>query len=155
MSFKSSRSRIAPEELVFETIEVGMTIPELKKNPTSISLFMFSAALWITHRAHFDQAYQRSVGHKNVLIHGPLQAGYLIQMVTDWIGESGELSKMTYRHHKAAYLGDELTSMGIIRDKRVEDGKGRMELDLWIENQEKAKVTSGAATVYIPLKKPD
>lgn len=148
-------ARLAPLEPIFEEVDKGMNIPPLEKKPSSIDLFMFSAALWITHRAHFDQDYQRSVGHKDILIQGPLQAGYLIQMITDWLGDSGELRKLSYRHHMSAYSGDMLTSRGRVRNKRIEGGKGCLELDLWIENENMDKVTSGAATVYFPLKKPN
>ena len=155
MSSKNWQSVMASREPVaFEDVEVGLSIPPLVKKPTTLSVFMYCAAMWLTHRIHWDQAYARSEGHRDVLVVGPLQAAYLMQMITDWLGEDGTLRKLFYRHHLEAIPGDVLTCTGNIKDKREEDGKGCLELDLLIENQNKEKVTSGTATVYIPMKHP-
>lgn len=153
MSSKASeQSGTRPEGPVFDDVELGTNIPTLVKRPTVVTLFLFGAAAWITHRIHYDQAYARSLNLKDVLVQGPLQAGYLVQMVTDWLCENGTIRKLTYRHHTPAYPGDVLTCTGKIKDKRVEDGKGCLDIELSIVNQNTEKVISGVAVVYIPMR---
>ena len=145
---RKTRDRATPRKPVFETLAKGMALPQLVKRPTTMSVFMYGAANWIYHRVHYDQDYARSVGLRNVVVHGTQQASYLVQMITDWLGENGILKKLSFRHHLPAYPGDVLTCSGIIRDKRTEDGYRCLVLDLAIINQDNEKTTSGTATVY-------
>ncbi len=143
---------VTPTEVIFDDVKVGTAIRPLVKKPTTVSLFMFSAAMWLTHRIHFDYNFARSVGLKDIVVHGPLQGSYLVQMITDWLGENGTLRRLSYRHHTPAFPGDVLTCTGVVKDKRAEYGKGCLELDLLIENQNKERLTSGEATVYVPMR---
>jgi hydroxyacyl-ACP dehydratase HTD2-like protein with hotdog domain len=147
---RKTRNKAAPRKSLFEKLAVGMALPQLVKRPTTMSLFMYGAANWVYHRVHYDQDYARSVGLRNVVVHGTLQACYLVQMITDWLGENGRLKKLSFRHHQPAYPGDVLTCRGIITDKRTEDGRGCLVLDLAIVNQENQKTTSGTASVWFP-----
>jgi hydroxyacyl-ACP dehydratase HTD2-like protein with hotdog domain len=151
---RKTRDKAAPRKPLFETLAVGMTLPQLVKRPTTMSLFMYGAANWVYHRVHYDQDYARSVGLRNVVVHGTLQACYLVQMMTDWLRENGILKKLSFRHHVPAYPGDVLTCSGLIKDKRTEDGNRFLVLDLTIVNQDNQKTTSGTATVYLFEKQP-
>jgi len=154
VSNSDTQSIIAPEGPAFEDVTVGMKLPQLVKRPTPVSLFMFSAAIWMPHRLHYDLEFARSVGLKNIIVHGPLQIGYLIQMITNWLGENGTLKKLSYRHHASAFPGDELTCKGVIAATREEGGKGCVDIELTLENQDKDLLVSGTATVIIPTKRP-
>ncbi len=153
MSSEECKSGMTHKEVTFEEVTVGTNIPSLVKRPTTVSLFMFGAVTWITHRIHFDYNFARSRGLHDVVVHGPLQAGYLIQMITEWLGESGTLRKLSYRHHMPAFPGDVLTCTGVVKDKRAEDGKGCLEVELLIKNQHDERVSSGTATVHVPMKR--
>ncbi len=142
---------MADRQITFEDASVGMAIPALVKKPTTVGLFMFAAAVWLTHRIHYDREFARSVGLKDIVVISSLQFSYLIQMINDWMGESGTIRKLSYRHHAPAFQGDVLTCSGTITEKRVEDGKGCLTIDLLIENQNKQKITSGNAIVYVPM----
>ena len=139
-------------QVTFEDITTGMKLVPLVKKPTKVNLFRFGAVTWITHRIHFDSDFARSLGLKDVIVHGPLQTCYLIQMITDWLGENGTVGKVSYRHHRPAFAGDVLMCTGVVKDKRIEGGKGCLEIELLVENQNKEKLTSGTALVYIPVK---
>jgi hydroxyacyl-ACP dehydratase HTD2-like protein with hotdog domain len=148
VNIRKTRDRAAPRKPVFKTLAKGMALPQLVKRPTTMSVFMYAAANWVYHRVHYDQDYARSVGLRHVVVHGTLQASYLVQMITDWLGENGTLKKLSFRHHLPAYPGDVLTCSGIIKDKRTEDGQRCLVLDLTIVNQDNEKTTSATATVY-------
>jgi acyl dehydratase len=146
----STRKGVAPRMPAFESLKKGMRLPHLIKQPTTMSLFMYGAANWVYHRIHYDQDYARSVGLRNVVVHGALQASYLVQMIVDWLGENGTLKKLSYRHHVPAYPGDRLTCSGVIKEKRIEGGNRWLVLDLAIVNQDNETTTTGTATVCFP-----
>jgi hydroxyacyl-ACP dehydratase HTD2-like protein with hotdog domain len=77
--------------------------------PDEVSLFLFSAATWLPHRIHYDRDYAMSEGHRDLLVHGPLQGSYLVQMVHEWLAQrGGVLESFRYRHVAPAYVGREL-----------------------------------------------
>ena len=46
-----------------------------------IALFRFSALTWNSHKIHYDKAYAQHDGHENILVHGPLQATILLDLL--------------------------------------------------------------------------
>jgi hydroxyacyl-ACP dehydratase HTD2-like protein with hotdog domain len=77
--------------------------------PDEVSLFLFSAATWLPHRIHYDRDYAVSEGHRDLLVHGPLQGSYLVQMVHEWLAErGGVVQSFRYRHIAPAYVGRQL-----------------------------------------------
>src|ERR1700728_34407 len=83
--------------------------------PDEVSLFLFSAATWLPHRIHYDRDYAMSEGHQDLLVHGPLQGSYLVQMVHEWLAQrGGVLESFQYRHVAPAYVGRELLCRAII-----------------------------------------
>ena len=150
MNKRKTRDKEVPPGPLFETLAVGTRLPQLVKQPTTISLFMYGAANWVYHRVHYDQDYARSVGLRNVVVHGTLQASYLVQMITDWLGQSGILKKLSFRHHQPAYPGDVLTCSGVITNKCTKNGNCCVVIDLAVVNQDNEKTTTGTATVCFP-----
>jgi 3-methylfumaryl-CoA hydratase len=60
----------------------GFTVVE-KVHPDPVLLFRYSAAGGISHRIHYDLDYARTVeGYPNLIVHGPLQAIMLADLVT-------------------------------------------------------------------------
>ncbi len=153
MNMEDSRLGLTSKYPVFEEVQEGMTLPTLVKQPTNVTLFMFRAALWITSRIHYDSQFIRSKGYKDVIVHGPLQVSFLTQMITDWLGENGTLRKMSWRNQASAFPGDVLTCSGVIKSKHTEDGKGCLQLDLALENQNQERLVTGTATVYVPMRR--
>lgn len=60
----------------------GFTVVETV-HPDPVLLFRYSAAAVLSHRIHYDLDYVRTVeGYPNLIVHGPLQAIMLADMVT-------------------------------------------------------------------------
>ena len=122
------------------------------KRPNEVQLFLFSAVTWDTHRTHWDIPY--SVNEESlpgILVHGHLQGTFLTQLVTDWVSPHGRLAEIEYQNRGMAIPGDELTCRGKVTGKRQEDGKGLIDLDVWIEKQTGDVTTTGKATAEVPL----
>jgi hydroxyacyl-ACP dehydratase HTD2-like protein with hotdog domain len=122
--------------------ETGTEIPIRHYAPTALDLFKFSASAWLLHRIHYDTPFTvEHDGHPGLLIHGPLQGVYLVQTAENWLGDTGRLASVSYRHLAPAYLGDSLEVGGTVVGSD-EDG---IDLELWARRSDGAITTTGKA----------
>ncbi|MDP6182957.1 MAG: hypothetical protein QF609_04005 [Gammaproteobacteria bacterium] len=127
-------------------IKVGDRLPEREFTPTNVSLFFYNAAIWNAHRIHYDEKYTTGVeGHPGVVIDGPLQGDWLCQAVVEWMGEDGELVEFEYSNRKACYLGDTLTSGGVV--KAIDSERGEVTLEIFVADAEGNVTSPGGAVV--------
>ena len=107
---------------------------------------MYNAAVWNAHRIHYDETYTTEVeGHPAIVIDGPLQGDWLSQVALNWVGARGSVLNFSYTNRKASYLGEVLTSGGVI--SAIDLHKRSVELTLFIKNEAGEVVTPGTATV--------
>jgi 3-methylfumaryl-CoA hydratase len=93
-----------------EQLEPGTELAAAVRTPTSMEVFLYSAAVWLPHRVHYDHPYTTETeGHKDLLVQGPLQGIYLEQLVRGAIGPGWELESFRYRHRAPAYVNEPLT----------------------------------------------
>jgi hydroxyacyl-ACP dehydratase HTD2-like protein with hotdog domain len=78
-------------------------------DPDGLDLFLFSAALWLPHRIHYDLEFARSEGHAGLVVHGPLQVARLLELAALW-RDGGETRFVSaeFRHVSPACVGDRL-----------------------------------------------
>jgi len=130
------------------SIAVGADLPSREHTATNVSLFVYNAAVWNAHRIHYDERYTIDVEHHpGVVIDGPLQGDWLSQVVLNWIGDRGVMTRFSYSNRTAAYLGETLTSGG--RVTSIDPESGTIELELFIENERNEVITPGSATVVL------
>ncbi len=131
----------------FEGIEVGTEIPPLIKNTTRRQLFMYSAATWDLQPGHYDRAFAQSHGFKDVYLDGPMNAAFMVQLITDWVGIHGTLRKLGLAYRAMVFPGDRLTCTGKVTKKYVKDGVDFIECEIQLRNQDGETVALGRATV--------
>jgi 3-methylfumaryl-CoA hydratase len=79
------------------------------EQPTTRTLFQFSALTYNAHRIHYDKDYARDVeGYPDLVVHGPLQALYLAEAMRRWCRSSGRPAPVFCRYRLLAplFLGD-------------------------------------------------
>lgn len=129
-------------------LTVGDLLPQRVHEPTSVSLFLYNAAVWNPHRIHYDEAYAIEVeGHNGVVVDGPLQGDWISQVVVNWLDTGDELMRFSYSNRGVAYLGEQLTSGGKVA--AIDVAASLVHLDLWVMNQANAVITPGSATVFL------
>jgi hydroxyacyl-ACP dehydratase HTD2-like protein with hotdog domain len=91
---------------------------EHRWEPDDIELFLFSAALWLPHRIHYDLEFARSDGHRGLVVHGPLQVARLLEAASAWSREAGgRIAGAEFRHVAPAVVGDSIRlSLDLIGD---------------------------------------
>jgi 3-methylfumaryl-CoA hydratase len=85
-------------------------------DPDERLLFRFSALTFNAHRIHYDLPYARGEGYPALVIHGPLTAVLLADLVARECGQP-RLRHFSFRARNAFFLGDRIRLVG----KRVED----------------------------------
>ena len=117
-----------------QNVQVGESLSERTFEPSSVSLFLYNAAIWNPHRIHFDEIYTTQVEkHPAIVVDGPLQGDWLSQMATEWIGDNGELVELEYSNRRAAYLGQRLRASGEISAVERDAGLGTLTLQITSE----------------------
>jgi acyl dehydratase len=125
------------------SLKIGDEIPELIKHPTTRQLVQYAGASGDFYEIHYDQEFARSVALPGVILHGLLKAGYLGQLVTDWLGDRGALKTFEVSYRGLDVPGQPYRCRG--RVTRVDGNE--VELEIWGEDPEGNKTTVGTATV--------
>ncbi|MGE0824535.1 MAG: acyl dehydratase [Candidatus Binatia bacterium] len=140
----------AGQQVYFEDVIEGMALPPLDKTPSNTLLFLYSAITWNPQRIHFDKDFTLSEGYRDIVVHGPLRGAFLSQLLTRWVGDGGMLKKLSYANRDIAYVNELLRCKGVVTRKWVEDDKGLVECEVWVENEQGVQLTPGHATVLLP-----
>jgi len=135
----------------FEDIEVGTWLPHLVKEITLFTILKWAAAVNDYGPHHFDYQFAtRMLGLPNVIVHGPQNTAFLAQLVTNWLGGEGVLSKHYAEMRGNVFPGDTLTFQGRVDKKYIVEGSNFAEVESWAENQDGRRVMLGRSTVILP-----
>ena len=104
-------------------MQVGDAIPALVKNPTTRQLVKYAGASGDYYEIHYDHHFAVKSGLKDgVIVHGLLTAGWLAQLMTDWLPSPLALKKFGVSYRAMARAGDTITCTGTIVSKYEKDG---------------------------------
>lgn len=140
------------KQLFYEDVPEGGDIPVLVKQPTSRQLVMWAGASTDFYQIHYDKDFALSKGLPGVIVHGQLVAGFLGQMLTDWVGDEGFVRNLSCSYKGMNFPGDTVTCRGKAVRKYVENEQGLVECNIWAENGKAEKTVTGRAVVALPLK---
>ncbi|MCL6452514.1 MAG: MaoC family dehydratase N-terminal domain-containing protein [Alicyclobacillus sp.] len=96
---------------------VGEALPELVKPPvTQIQLVQYSGASGDFNPIHTVEAFAKAAGLGGVIAHGMLTMAFVGQMLTDAIGERGQLLEFGVRFRGMVRPGDVITCRGTVTE---------------------------------------
>ena len=102
-------------------------------------------------RVHWDNAFtQRLLGLPGAYDLGPERCSWLIQGMTDWIGDNGRLTKLEAKYLKFNYMGDVTWVQGKVTDKFERDGKGFVRCALECVNHRDEVTATATAEAELP-----
>ena len=135
-------------QIYYDDVNVGQEIPTLQKFVNTVNITMYCSTVWLMDRIHFDYPFatQRR-GLPNIVAPGNMAGDYYVQLLSGWAGEMGNLRKMSIQFRNFMLPGDTLTCGGKVTGKYVQDGKGFVELDLYIKNQNDITCVPGKGCV--------
>jgi acyl dehydratase len=81
-------------------VEVGQELPFRTIHVNRASLVQYTGASLDRNRIHWDERFARSVGLPDVIAHGMFTMGTVINVVSDWVGDSGRVVEYGTRFNK-------------------------------------------------------
>ena len=149
------------QKLYWEDVEVGSDINPLSKVASSQMLVKWAGASGDFNPLHYEDSFAASQGVGKPIIHGQLKRAWLVQLITDWIGEQGTLKKLSCQFRGMDYPrlmrtlttpqeGETWWCKGKVTKKYVEGNEHYVDCDIWVENGKGEVTTPGKATVVLP-----
>lgn len=131
-----------------EMPRVGERLPAQLRNPDEVSLFLYSAATWNAHRIHVDAGYAALEGHHGLVVHGPLQGQWLVDLVQNWAGGGAWVRSLRYRNLRPAHVGQKYTVAGCVASTSQRDGMLDIECEAWVE-ADGVRLTEGSLVIGV------
>lgn len=131
-----------------DAVVEGMSLGPLTRSPDAMDLFLYSAAVWLPHRIHYDEPYTTDVeGHPALLVQGPLQGVYLTQLLGHSFGDAVELRRLRFRHRAPVHVGQTLVCRGVVT--AVDVAARTVACGLWTELEDGRRATVAEAEVVL------
>lgn len=134
----------------YDQVNVGDDIPPLSVELNQMMLWIYAGASGDFNPIHVDKEFGEKVGLGGTIAHGLSSMARMGRCVTDWIGDPGELKRLKVRFSAPAKPGDTVTFKGRVTEKKEEDGKKLVVLEVTAENQDGAQIlTRGEAVAEL------
>ncbi len=151
------------KQLYWENVEVDSEVTPLPKVATSRMLVKWAGASGDFNPIHYEDSFAKASGLGRTVLHGALKRQWLIQLMTDWVGEGGTLNKFSCQYRAFDYPrlmktmtepheGETWWCKGKVTKKYVENDKHYVDCDIWLENGNGEVTAPGKATVILPSK---
>jgi acyl dehydratase len=142
---------MAKQPVYYDDLSVGDAIPTLVKQPTTRQLVKYAGASGDYYEIHYDHEFAVKSGLKDgVIVHGLLTAGWMAQLLTDWLPSPTALKKFGVSYRAMARPGDTVSCKGTIIKKYDQGGEHLVECEISAENQRGDKCAIGNATAALP-----
>ena len=150
------------KKVSWDRIDVGLELPPLAKVATTQMLVKWAGAVGDFNPLHYDDHFAAKEGVGTRIIHGELKRAWLVQLMTDWIGEEGTLRKLSCQYRALDHPrqmktplepeeGETFWCRGKVINKYMEGDHYCVDCQIWVENGRGEVTTPGQATVILPL----
>jgi len=124
-------------------------IPALVVVPDRMQLFMFSAATWNRHRIHYDKDEALAEGLPDVVVQRALLGDFLARMLTDWLGDAGDIRRLSWRVVGSALPDVALSCTGNVVALEQAQGVRLARCDLRLDTEAGDAIATGDAIVRL------
>jgi acyl dehydratase len=135
---------MADTRLTFDDVQVGDEAPSFTHALTRTDLVQYAGASGDFNPMHHDEVAARAAGLPSVFGHGMLSMGILGKAITGYAG-IGNLTSYKVRFTKQTWPDEVLTTKVVVADKRVEDGRKLVVLDVSLANADGELKVQGEA----------
>jgi acyl dehydratase len=117
-------------QIYFEDVNVDDELPPVEKLPTEDLAIEYFGRDNPTNPAFSDAEAGRRIGVGGALVPGNLKLTWLVQFASDWAGTEGQVLGLRAVFRRPDVAGRPLTLAGRVVDKRQEDGRNIVELEV-------------------------
>lgn len=128
-----------------DTLTIGQRLPELVKEIPQRRIDAYSGVR--PNYIHSDEVFARKKGFRAPLAQAMMSTAYVSELMTRFAGAGfvkGGRMAMTFI--KPVLAGDTLTVHGVVKETQPEDGRTRVIVEVWCENQHGEKTAVGTAS---------
>jgi acyl dehydratase len=140
-----------PAETAGADIEPGTPIPPLTKVAHQDQMSVFSGVNKQWTNIHTSVAIARAAGFRDTLAQGAMETCWLGEMLLRFFGEAwlrtGWIKNV---YIKPVFRGDRITCRGVVTGREEVDGRTRLKLEVWLENQDGVMTAAGWASAELP-----
>ena len=107
----------------------------------------------VVERVHWEDLWAKRIGNPAAYDFGRMRSAYLMELVTNWMGDDAWLWKISNQFRMFNYHGDAQWVKGKVTKKYTDKQDHHLvDLDIWCENQRGQTTAPGHATVILPSK---
>jgi acyl dehydratase len=103
-------------------------------------------------RLHWEPERARELGLPTSYDYGAMRETWLAHLLTDWMGDDGWLWKLRCEHRHFNFVGDTTWITGRVVDKRQDDGRNEVHIEVECKNQRGQVTSPGSAVVLLPTR---
>ncbi len=114
----------------YEDINVDDEMPTLERTPTTDMAIDFFGRDNPTNPAFSDAEAGKRMGIQGALVPGMLKMAWMTQFASDWAGTEGKVVNLRAAFRRPDVAGNPIVLSGRVVDKRQEDGRNIVELEI-------------------------
>jgi acyl dehydratase len=134
----------------FDSVEVGQQLPEFTRKTDFDNWNRFAAVNDEFISIHMDDEMARAMGQPGAIGMGNLRWTYLLNALRDWAGDEAEIVNMNVQFRGTNLKNDVLRTRAVVAEKKTENGRNLVVLDIDVVNQNDENTTPGHATIALP-----
>jgi acyl dehydratase len=134
----------------FDSVEVGQQLPEFTRKTDFDNWNRFAAVNDEFISIHMDDEMARAMGQPGAIGMGNLRWTYLLNALRDWAGDEAEIVNMNVQFRGTNLKNDVLRTRAVVAEKKTENGRNLVVLDIDVLNQNDENTTPGQATIALP-----
>jgi len=134
----------------FDSVEVGQQLPEFTRKTDFDNWNRFAAVNDEFISIHMDDEMARAMGQPGAIGMGNLRWSYLLNALRDWAGDEAEILNMNVQFRGTNLKNDVLRTRAVVAEKKTENGRKLVVLDIDVLNQNDEPTTPGQATIALP-----
>lgn len=133
-------------------VNVGDVVPGVEWTPTREFI---RAMMGITGRGLLrpnlftSDEVARSAGFSRVIVQGPFGMIGMVLAVSRWL-PTATIQKLDCVFRQPLLQDERVVASGVVTDRREEEGRVVLELDLYLEREDGQRLYGGVATVVLP-----
>jgi acyl dehydratase len=105
--------------------------------------------IWDTaQRCHWDDEWAQRMGHMAAYDYGVMRSNWMVNLVTNWMGDDAWIWKMSTSVRKFNYQGDAHIIGGVVRE--VDKAANLVVIDAWGDNQRGQRTCDARIWVLLP-----
>jgi acyl dehydratase len=132
------------------SVAVGEAMPDVVRVPDLRQLVRWAGASGDFTPIHYDYDFATTIaGLPGPIVHGPLKAAFLVEMLVEWAGgDPGVVKGLKLRYHSFDVVGTALRCGG--RVERLGDpATGEVFCEVWIDGDDGRRSVSGTARLEL------